>query len=173
MFCRCPSRRRTVSLPFRSSSRISINHLVGDRKLAELGTSAELADYAGRNLVLYFYLRDDTLGCTKEAQAFTKLGSKLEKHDVVVLGCSPDTPESHREFIAKYKLKLDLLSDPDTRVMTRYGAFGEKMMYGKNTTGVIRSSVWIGPDGKAAKHWARVAKVEDHPAKVLEAIEQG
>jgi peroxiredoxin Q/BCP len=91
----------------------------------------------------------------------------------VVLGVSPDDEASHRKFAAKYELPFTLLSDPDRKVMTRYGAFGEKMMYGKKTVGVIRSTVWIGPDGKVRKHWKRVAKAADHPAKVLEALEMG
>ena len=86
---------------------------------------------------------------------------------------SPDGPEAHQKFISKYKLNFDLLCDPDKKMMTRYGAFGEKMMYGKKTQGVIRSTVWIGPDGKVVKHWAKVAKAADHPAKVVEALEEG
>jgi len=83
---------------------------------------------------------------------------------------SPDSGASHQKFVAKYKLPFPLLSDPDKKVMTAYGAFGEKMMYGKKVTGIIRSTVWIGPDGKVKKHWARVPKAEAHPEKVLEAL---
>ncbi len=88
----------------------------------------------------------------------------------MVLGVSPDDADSHRKFALKYKLPFDLLSDPEKKVMARYGAWGEKMMYGKKTTGVIRSTVWIGPDGKVRKHWKRVAKAADHPTKVLQAL---
>ena len=137
------------------------------------GTTHKLSDYAGSDVVLYFYPRDDTPGCTKEACGFRDLYKKLEKHGVAVLGVSPDGAASHEKFIKKYKLPFTLLSDPDKKVMTKYGAFGEKMMYGKKTQGVIRSTVWIGPDGKVKKHWARVPKAEQHPAKVLEAIEEG
>jgi peroxiredoxin Q/BCP len=137
------------------------------------GKPHKLADYAGKNVILYFYPRDDTPGCTKEAQGFQALKKKLAKHDVVVLGCSPDSEAKHQAFRKKYKLDFTLLCDPDKQVMTKYGAFGEKMMYGKKTQGVIRSTVWIGPDGKVRKHWARVAKAADHPAKVLEALEEG
>ncbi len=84
---------------------------------------------------------------------------------------SPDGTNSHAKFSSKYKLPFPLLSDPDRKVMTKYGAFGEKMMYGKKTMGVIRSTVWIGPNGRVKKHWARVAKAADHPTKVLEALE--
>lgn len=135
------------------------------------GEKHRLKDYEGKNVILYFYPRDDTPGCTKEACGFRDLQRQLARRDTVVLGCSPDKPEKHQAFIDKYGLDFTLLSDPDRKVMTKYGAFGEKMMYGKKTQGVIRSTVWIGPDGKVRKHWARVAKAADHPAKVLEAIE--
>jgi peroxiredoxin Q/BCP len=88
----------------------------------------------------------------------------------VVLGVSADPPASHGKFRAKYKLPFPLLSDPDRKVMTRYGAYGEKVLYGKKTVGVIRSTVWIGPDGKVRKHWARVANAAEHPARVPEAL---
>ena len=87
-----------------------------------------------------------------------------------MLGVSADSPASHQNFRAKYKLPFPLLSDPDRKVMIKYGAYGEKMMYGKKTQGVIRSTVWIGPDGKVRKHWARIAKAEAHPEHVLEAL---
>jgi peroxiredoxin Q/BCP len=77
------------------------------------------------------------------------------------------------KFVGKYGLPLTLLSDPSKKVMAKYGAWGEKMMYGKKTTGVIRSTVWVGPDGMVKKHWRRVAKAADHPAKVLEALRGG
>jgi len=137
------------------------------------GADHALADYAGRNVILYFYPRDDTPGCTKEAQGFRDLWKKIQKHDAVVLGVSPDGPAAHEKFAKKYDLPFALLCDPDKKVMEKYGAWGEKMMYGKKTTGVIRSTVWIGPDGKVVKHWARVPKADAHPAKVLEALEAG
>ena len=90
-----------------------------------------------------------------------------------MIGVSPDSPASHEKFALKHQLPFTLLSDPDKKVMAKYGAFGEKMMYGKKTTGVIRSTVWIGSNGKVVKHWKRVAKAADHPAKVLEALESG
>ena len=136
------------------------------------GETHKLADYAGKNVILYFYPRDDTPGCTKEACSFRDLKRQLTRRDTVVLGCSPDGAEKHKGFIKKYKLNFTLLSDPDKKVMTKYGAFGEKMMYGKKVQGVIRSTVWIGPDAKVRKHWAKVAKAADHPAKVLEAMDE-
>jgi peroxiredoxin Q/BCP len=137
------------------------------------GDRVALKDFKGQDVIVYFYPRDDTPGCTKEAQGFRELWKQLQKRGVVVLGISPDGPEAHQKFIAKYKLPFTLLCDPDKKVMAKYGAFGEKMMYGKKTTGVIRSTVWVGPNGKVVKHWARVPKAADHPAKVLEAIEAG
>ena len=134
------------------------------------GKKVSLADFAGKNLILYFYPRDDTPGCTKEACGFRDDWKQIQKSDAVVVGVSADSPDSHRKFAAKYKLPFPLLSDPDRSVMKTYGAYGEKMMYGKKTVGVIRSTVWIGPDGKVKKHWARVANAAEHPAKVLEAL---
>jgi len=135
------------------------------------GAKVSLKDYRGKNVIVYFYPRDNTPGCTKEARGFRDLSKDFAKVDTVILGISPDGAASHESFIEKYKLPFKLLSDPDKKVMAAYGAFGEKMMYGKKTMGVIRSTVWIGPDGKVKKHWARVAKAADHPAKVLEALE--
>ncbi len=134
------------------------------------GNKVALKDLKGRNVILYFYPKDDTPGCTKEACGFRDLWQEIEKHDAVVLGVSPDDGESHRKFTAKYGLPFPLLSDPDKKVMEKYGAWGEKNMYGKKTMGVIRSTVWIGPDGKVRKHWRRVPKAADHPRKVLEAL---
>ena len=134
------------------------------------GEKVALKDYAGQHVIVYFYPRDDTPGCTKEACGFRDDIRKFEKLNAVVLGVSPDGPESHAKFAKKYKLPFTLLCDPDKKVMTKYGAFGEKMMYGKKTVGVIRSTVWVGPDGKVKKHWKRVPKAADHPARVLEEL---
>jgi peroxiredoxin Q/BCP len=137
------------------------------------GNTVSLKDLRGKNVIVYFYPKDDTPGCTKEACGFRDLWKDMQKHDTVVLGISPDNGSSHEKFVTKYKLPFTLLSDPDKKVMTQYGAFGEKVMYGKKTTGVIRSTVWVGPDGKVKKHWKRVASAADHPAQVLEALQQG
>jgi peroxiredoxin Q/BCP len=137
------------------------------------GAKVSLADFAGKNVVLYFYPKDDTPGCTKEACGFRDSWKEIQKRNAVVLGVSADDTESHAEFAKKYKLSFPLLSDPDRKVMKQYGAYGEKMMYGKKTVGVIRSTVWIGPDGKVRKHWAKVANAEQHPDKVLEALRAG
>jgi thioredoxin-dependent peroxiredoxin len=91
---------------------------------------------------------------------------------VVVLGISADSPASHARFAAKYGLPFPLLSDPERKVMEAWGAYGQKVLYGKTTTGVIRSSVWIGPDGTVRKHWKRVADAAKHPAQVLAALRE-
>jgi peroxiredoxin Q/BCP len=136
------------------------------------GETVSLSDLAGKDVILYFYPRDDTPGCTKEACGFRDLWKQIQKRGAVVLGVSPDGAEAHQAFTKKYRLPFPLLSDPDKKVMRKYGAFGEKVLYGKKTEGVIRSTVWIGPDGKVRKHWARVANAEAHPAKVLEALQE-
>ena len=134
------------------------------------GERVALKSLRGKHVVVYFYPRDDTPGCTKEACGFRDHWQAIQKAGAVVLGVSPDTEESHRKFRDKYKLPFTLLCDPARKVMTKYGAYGEKMMYGKKTMGVIRSTVLVGPDGKVVKHWRRVAKAADHPTKVLEAL---
>ena len=134
------------------------------------GNAVSLKDFKGRNVVVYFYPRDDTPGCTKEACGFRDHWQDIQDADTVVLGISPDSEASHRKFRDKYELPFTLLADPDREVMTEYDAYGEKMMYGKKRMGVIRSTVWVGPDGNVVKHWRRVPKAADHPLKVLEAI---
>jgi peroxiredoxin Q/BCP len=137
------------------------------------GKTVALKDLAGQDVILYFYPRDDTPGCTKEACGFRDHWKKIQTLGATVIGVSPDSGASHEKFTKKYKLPFTLLSDPDKKTMEKYGAFGEKTMYGRKTQGVIRSTVWIGPDGKVKKHWKRVAKAADHPEKVLEALQGG
>ena len=137
------------------------------------GNKVALKDLRGHNVIVYFYPRDNTPGCTKEACGFRDLWRDIQKQDAVVLGVSPDSAASHQKFATQYQLPFTLLCDPNKKVMAKYGAWGEKMMYGKKTVGVIRSTVWIGPNGKVKKHWKRVAKAADHPAKVLEALQAG
>jgi peroxiredoxin Q/BCP len=134
------------------------------------GRPVSLGDFKGKDVVVYFYPRDDTPGCTKEACGFRDYWKELQRAGVVVLGISADSGESHKKFAAKYRLPFTLLSDADRKVMTAWGAYGDKMMYGKKTKGVIRSTVWVGPDGTVRKHWARVADAAKHPGAVFEAV---
>ena len=131
----------------------------------ENGGKVALSGLAGQWVVLYFYPKDDTPGCTVEACEFTSGLPKFDKLDAVVLGCSRDTPETHRKFITKYKPKIKLLSDPEHTVMEKYGAWGEKNNYGKKTMGVIRSTVLIDPAGRVAHHWTTV-KAAGHAEQV-------
>jgi peroxiredoxin Q/BCP len=134
------------------------------------GTPVALDDFKGKDVVVYFYPKDDTPGCTKEACGFRDLWKELQRAGVIVLGVSADSPDSHAKFAAKYRLPFTLLSDPERKVMEAWGAYGDKMMYGKKTKGVIRSTVWIGPDGVVRKHWKRVPDAAAHPAAVLAAL---
>jgi peroxiredoxin Q/BCP len=137
------------------------------------GRTVSRADFAGRHVVLYFYPKDDTPGCTKEACGFRDAWRELQDLGVAVLGVSADDAASHARFASKYRLPFPLLSDPDHRVMTAYGAYGEKTMYGLKKIGVIRSTVWIGPDGRVRRHWPRVSNAERHPDQVLAALREG
>ncbi len=135
----------------------------------QTGAPVRLTDFAGRWVVLYFYPKDDTPGCTTEACEFTDGLAAFEDLDAVVLGCSADSPESHRKFVGKHRLGVTLLSDADRSVMTAYGAWGEKTMYGRTTTGVIRSTVLIDPHGNVAFHWPKV-RAAGHAGKVREKL---
>jgi len=132
------------------------------------GKQHSLKDYAGRILVLYFYPRDNTPGCTSEAVGFRELLPMFEQMGGVVVGVSKDSLKSHEKFIAEFKIPFTLLSDPDAAVMTAYGAYGEKISYGKKTVGSIRSTVVISPDGTVIKHWPSIPKASEHPDKVLD-----
>lgn len=134
------------------------------------GKKVALKDFRGRDVIVYFYPKDDTPGCTKQACGFRDLWREIQEQGAVVLGISPDDAESHRKFAKKYRLPFSLLSDPKRKVMEKYGAYGEKMMYGRKTVGVIRSTVWVGPDGKVRKHWRKVPNAAKHPDKVLETL---
>ncbi|MHC4715851.1 MAG: peroxiredoxin [Planctomycetota bacterium] len=123
----------------------------------EDGRKVSLKDMAGHWVVLYFYPKDDTPGCTTEACEFTSSIKDFEELDAVVMGVSPDPPASHRKFIDRYRLKLHLLSDAPHKVLQKYHAWGAKKMYGKSFEGVTRSTVLIDPDGKVAHHWTKVS----------------
>jgi thioredoxin-dependent peroxiredoxin len=132
------------------------------------GKLHSLKDYAGRILVLYFYPRDNTPGCTAEAIGFAKMQPYFEQLGGVVVGVSKDSLKSHDKFVCEFNLPFTLLSDPDASVMTAYGAYGEKKSYGKTSIGSIRSTVVIAPDGMVIKHWPTIPKASEHPDKVLD-----
>ncbi|MBA3452087.1 MAG: peroxiredoxin [Deltaproteobacteria bacterium] len=133
------------------------------------GGKVKLADHAGKPVVVYFYPRDNTPGCTVEAQKFSTAIPALKKLGAVVLGVSKDTIASLCKFRDKYSLAFPLLSDPDGKVLEAYGAWGDKVMYGKKMKGIIRSTVLIGDDGKIVKHWPKVS-VKGHVADVIESV---
>lgn len=132
------------------------------------GAQHTLKQYAGKTVVIYFYPKDNTPGCTKEACGFRDSHRELTDSGVVVLGVSKDSLASHGKFITNYSLPFVLLSDPDCTMMQAYEAFGEKVTCGRKTIGTIRATVIIGPDGIVKKQWAKVAKAEQHPDQVLE-----
>lgn len=134
------------------------------------GKRHRLEDYAGKRILLFFYPRDNTPGCTKEATGFRNLKPEFDELGFVMLGISRDSLASHQRFIDAHDLNMVLLSDPDASVMKAYHAFGEKTMYGKIVSGVIRSTLLICADGVVRKHWTKIAKAEHHPAQVLEYI---
>jgi peroxiredoxin Q/BCP len=131
------------------------------------GATVSLADYAGRKLVIFFYPRANTPGCTKEAIDFTRLGRDFTKADTAVLGVSADPLKAQESFRDKHDLTTPLLSDETQSMLKAYGAWGEKSMYGKVFEGVLRTTVLIGGDGRVAKIW-RGVKVDGHADAVLE-----
>ncbi|MFN8095118.1 MAG: thioredoxin-dependent thiol peroxidase [Vicinamibacteria bacterium] len=133
------------------------------------GGKVSLKDLRGKTVVLYFYPKDDTPGCTREACAFRDSQAALRKKGVVVLGVSGDSVASHEKFRDKYELNFPLLSDPDKAVAKKYGAWGEKVLYGKKTVGMIRSTFVIDAEGVVRKVFPRV-KVDGHAEKVLEVV---
>jgi peroxiredoxin Q/BCP len=130
------------------------------------GKTISLKDLAGERFVIYFYPADDTPGCTKEACQFNDGLAAFRTLGVKVIGVSPDGAEKHVAFRKKYALTFELLSDLDKKVMTSYGAYGEKMMYGKKVVGVIRSTFVVGPTGKIERAWYGV-RADGHADKVL------
>jgi peroxiredoxin Q/BCP len=136
---------------------------------ADDGSKIKLSDLKGSPVVLYFYPKDDTPGCTKEACAFRDLHKELAKLGVKVLGVSPDDTASHVKFRDKFQLNFPLLADTEHKVAEEYGAWREKNMYGKKSMGIQRSTFLIAPDGTIAKVWKRV-QVDGHDAEVLEAL---
>jgi peroxiredoxin Q/BCP len=135
----------------------------------ENGKTVTLAEYAGRRVVVYFYPRDDTPGCTKEACQFTDLFASFAELGVEILGISADSAAAHQKFRAKYDLKITLLTDADHAVMEAYGAWGEKKNYGKSYMGIIRSTVLVGADGKVERAWYGV-RADGHAQAVFDAL---
>lgn len=134
------------------------------------GGKVSLASLAGKYVVLYFYPRDSTPGCTREAIAFRDAKKKLDSLSAVVVGVSKDSIKSHCKFRDAQELNFALLSDPEGKTIEAYGAWGEKVLYGKKSLGIIRSTAVIGPDGKLVAHFPKV-KVDGHSDAVVEAIE--
>jgi peroxiredoxin Q/BCP len=132
------------------------------------GGSSSLAQFKGRKLVIYFYPRADTPGCTRESIDFSQLRPEFDKAGTDILGVSADPVKAQDAFKKKHALTIGLLSDEAHQMLDAYGAWGKKSMYGKSFTGIIRSTFLLGPDGRIAQIWPKV-KVEGHAAEVLEA----
>ena len=139
-----------------------------DFELAGADGPVRLADFAGKPLVVYFYPKDDTSGCTREAQDFTALAGDFAEAGVALLGVSKDSLASHAKFTAKYGLAVPLASDPEGAMIEAYGAWVEKNMYGRKYMGIERSTFLIDASGKLARIWRKV-KVPGHAAEVLKA----
>lgn len=133
------------------------------------GGHASLADFKGKNVILYFYPRDDTPGCTKEACAFRDQFAEFKKKGAVVLGVSIDPVKSHDKFVEKFKLPFPLLADVDKKIVEAYGVWGEKSFMGRKYMGIHRVTFLIGPDGKIKKIWPKV-KPDEHAEEVLAAL---
>jgi thioredoxin-dependent peroxiredoxin len=133
------------------------------------GDTVSLKDLRGEKVVLYFYPKDDTPGCTKEACSFRDAFSKFKKRGIRVLGISPDSETSHKKFTAKYKLPFTLLADTDHAIADAYGAYGEKKFMGRTYMGVLRTTFLIDEKGKIKKIFSKV-KPDEHANEVLEAF---
>ena len=138
---------------------------------ADDGTKVKLSALKGHPVVLYFYPRDDTPGCTREACAFRDQHKELKKRGAQIFGVSPDDVASHEKFRDKFQLNFPLLADPDHQVAEKYGAWREKNLYGKKSMGIVRSTYVIGPDGRVAHVWKKV-NVDGHDAQVLAALDE-
>ena len=134
------------------------------------GSTVSLSTYRGKKVVLYFYPKDDTSGCTKEAIEFNGLKAEFTKANTVIIGMSPDSPKSHDKFKAKYDLTFPIAADENKTALEAYGVWVEKSMYGRKYMGVERTTVLIGTDGKILAVWPKV-KVDGHAAEVLRAAQ--
>ena len=147
-----------------------MNRVVADFTCASTGDKqVRLKDLRGKNVVLYFYPKDSTPGCTTEGQDFRDLHSKFKRQKTVIFGVSRDSIASHDKFRAKQKFPFDLLSDPEEKVCRLFDVIHEKSLYGRKFMGVVRSSFLIDADGKLRHEWRKV-KVKDHAAEVLETV---
>jgi peroxiredoxin Q/BCP len=133
------------------------------------GGNISLANLRGKNVILYFYPKDDTPGCTKEACAFRDGFAEFKQRGAVILGVSPDSVKSHDKFVEKFKLPFTLLADEDKKIVEAYGVWGEKSFMGRKYMGVYRVTFLIGGDGKIKKIWPNV-KPDEHAAEVLAAL---
>lgn len=133
------------------------------------GGKVSLSDFKGKDVILYFYPRDDTPGCTKEACAFRDSFAEFEKRGAVVLGVSVDPVKAHDKFVEKYKLPFTLLADEDKKIVQAYGVWGEKRFMGRKYMGTHRVTFLIGPDGRIKKIWPKV-KPDEHAKEVLAAL---
>lgn len=137
---------------------LEANTMAPDFELADQnGNIRKLSDFRGKRVILYFYPKDNTPGCTKEACSLRDSKSTFDSMDTVIIGVSRDGAESHRKFIEKQNLNFILLSDPDHKVMEEYGAWGEKVLYGKRSMGIIRSTFIINADGVIEKVYKKVS----------------
>jgi thioredoxin-dependent peroxiredoxin len=135
----------------------------------QTGEAIKLSDYRGKRVVLYFYPKDDTPGCTKEACSFRDADDVYAKKNIKVFGVSTDSEKSHQKFISKYNLPFDLLADTDKEIVNAYGVYGEKSMYGKKYTGINRTTFLIDEHGKIVKVFKKI-NVSEHASEVLEAF---
>lgn len=142
------------------------------RVAADDGRTVSLADYRGQNVILYFYPKADTSGCTHEAIGFRDALKAFKAANTAIVGCSGDSVEAQAKFKAKYKLNFPLLADTEFEVVEAYGSRRMKSFFGKSFLGIVRTTFWIGPDGKIRKTWPKVT-AKGHAAEVLAAIQEG
>jgi len=153
------------------ASGLSVGDMAPEFSLpGDSGSTVSLSSYRGKKVVLYFYPKDDTSGCTKEAIEFNGLKAEFAKANTVIVGMSPDSPKSHDKFKAKYDLTFPIAADENKTALEAYGVWVEKSMYGRKYMGVERTTVLIGTDGQILAIWPKV-KVDGHAAEVLKAAQ--
>jgi len=147
-----------------------LNRVVGNfRAEATRGKTMQLKELRGQNVVIYFYPKDNTSGCTLEGQDFRDLHTRFKRQNTVILGVSRDSLASHEKFRDKQKFPFDLISDPDEKLCKHFDVIHEKTLYGRKSMGVVRSTFLIGANGKLCSEWRKV-KVKGHAAEVLDAV---